>query len=286
MGKIGVQAMMLKDKFSELGAYETLKKVKELGYNYIELSQIPMTEENVREIKRAVTDFNIKIAAMSAPLEAMGGMKMENLTDDFEKIVNDCKTLDCSYLRIGILPFHCMGSIEKIIDFSQKMNVMAERLLKEGINLYYHNHHIEFEKYEGKFILDIIREHADKIGFELDLHWVYRGGLDPVSVLKEYSGKVALVHLKDYRVGPFDQKALEFLKEGRHNEFMQAFVGTVQFAEVGEGTLDFKNIIPEAINAGAEYLLVEQDDTYGTDPFICLETSAKNLKKMGFENLF
>ena len=87
MAKIGVQAMMLKDKFSELGAYETLKKVTELGYNYIEISQIPMTEENVSEIKRAAEDFNIKIVAMTAALEAFPGMNMENLTDDFDKII-------------------------------------------------------------------------------------------------------------------------------------------------------------------------------------------------------
>lgn len=40
--KIGVQAMMLKEKFEELGAYDTLKKVSELGYHSIEISQIPM----------------------------------------------------------------------------------------------------------------------------------------------------------------------------------------------------------------------------------------------------
>ena len=286
MAKIGVQAMMLKDKFSELGAYETLKKVTELGYNYIEISQIPMTEENVSEIKRAAEDFNIKIAAMTAALEAFPGMNMENLTDDFDKIVKDCKTLNCNYLRIGILPFHCMGNMTKIIDFTKKMNEVAERLLKEGIHLYYHNHHIEFEKYDGKLILDIMKDHADKIGFEIDVHWVYRGGIDPVKLLEDYSGKVALVHLKDYRIGPFDIKALEFLKEGKHKEFTQSFVGSIQFAEVGEGTLDFKSIIPAAIDSGAEYLLVEQDDTYGVDPFKALETSAKNLKEMGFGELF
>lgn len=286
MAKIGVQAMMIKEKFKELGAYETMRKVSELGYSYIELSQIPMTEENVREIKRASKDFNIKIAAMSAALEGIQGVNQENLTDNFDKIVNDCKTLDCNYLRIGILPFHCMGNMEKIKEFSFKMNKVAEKLLEQGIKLYYHNHHIEFEKYEGKFILDIIRESADKIGFELDVHWIYRGGVSPTDILKKYAGKAALVHLKDYKVGKFNMKALEYLKEGKTEEFMSAFVGSVQFAEVGEGTLNFSEIITEAVKAGAEYLFVEQDDTYGVDPFVSLEVSARNLKKLGYGDMF
>lgn len=286
MAKIGVQAMMLKEKFTELGAYETLKMISEIGYSYIELSQIPMTEENVKEIKRASEDFNIKVVAMSAALEEIEGIKQENLKNDFDKIVNDCKTLDCNFLRIGILPFHCMGSIEKMIEFSNKMEEIAKKLDKYGINLYYHIHHIEFEKYEGKFILDIIKENTNKIGFEIDVHWAYRGGVNPVDLLKKYSGRVDLVHLKDYKVGKFNMEALKYLKQEKAKEFFQAFVSSVQFAEVGEGTLNFKEIIPEAIKAGAKYLLVEQDDTYGVDSFESLKISARNLKKMGFGNLF
>ena len=286
MAKIGVQAMMLKEKFTELGAYETLKMISEIGYSYIELSQIPMTEENVKEIKRASEDFNIKVVAMSAALEEIEGIKQENLKNDFDKIVNDCKTLDCNFLRIGILPFYCMGSIEKMIEFSNKMEEIAKKLDKYGINLYYHIHHIEFEKYEGKFILDIIKENTNKIGFEIDVHWAYRGGVNPVDLLKKYSGRVDLVHLKDYKVGKFNMEALKYLKQEKTKEFFQAFVSSVQFAEVGEGTLNFKEIIPEAIKARAKYLLVEQDDTYGVDSFESLKISTRNLKKMGFGNLF
>ena len=46
--KVGVQAMMLKGKFGELGAYETLKRVGELGYRCVEISQIPMTPKTLR----------------------------------------------------------------------------------------------------------------------------------------------------------------------------------------------------------------------------------------------
>ena len=45
-----------------------MKKISELGYHAVEVSQIPMTPENVAEIKRASEEFDIKIAAMSAGL--------------------------------------------------------------------------------------------------------------------------------------------------------------------------------------------------------------------------
>ena len=162
---------------------------------------------------------------------------------------------------------------------------MAARLAEQGIALCYHNHHIEFAKYDGKYILDIIRESAPLMKFELDVHWIHRGGKDPVSVLKDYAGLVDLVHLKDYRIGQLAPNAFEFLQAGDFQAFMAAFEGVVQFAEVGEGNLDFKAIIDQSLTSGAKYLLIEQDNPYGRDPFDCLATSRDNLIALGYGNL-
>ena len=64
MAKIGVQAMMLKDSFAEIGAFETLRKVSAIGYNAVEISQIPMTPENVAELDRSRTELGMDIAAL------------------------------------------------------------------------------------------------------------------------------------------------------------------------------------------------------------------------------
>lgn len=283
--KIGVQAMMLKEKFEVLGPYETLKKVNDIGYHSIELSQIPMTEENVSEIKRATKDFNLEIASMSAGLKPMQ-KGQESLTTDFDKIVKDCQTLDCDLLRIGMLPFEAMASIDKVYAFCEEANAVAERLASYGIKLYYHNHHIEFTKYDEKYLLDIIREKAPLLGFELDVHWVHRGGLDPVQVINDYKGKVELIHLKDYRVGRVPEEALEALNAGDVKTFMTMFSNIIEFGELGSGSLDLKAIIEASLNAGVRYLLVEQDDQYGRDPFDCLVDSKQHLLDLGYSHLF
>lgn len=285
--KIGVQVMMLKQKFTELGVYETLKKVSELGYHCIEVSQIEMTSENVAELKRASEDYKIEIAAISAGLEPMApGMKGETLTTDYEKIVADAKALNCSFIRIGMLPFTCFGSIDRIRDFAKKCNVMAKRLKEDGIDLYYHNHHIEFQKYEGQYILDIIKEEAQDIGFELDVHWIQRGGEKPTRIIENYAGRVKLLHLKDYRIGALAPETMSCLQTGNIAGFMQGFSNVVEFAELGEGNLDFNEIIEAGVKSGAAYILIEQDDTYGRDPFDSLAISRDHLIKIGYESWF
>ncbi|MGW6300933.1 sugar phosphate isomerase/epimerase family protein [Peribacillus butanolivorans] len=283
--KIGVQMMMLKGKVEELGVYETMRKIEELGFHAVEVSQIPMTAENVAELKRASQDFNIKIAALSAALEPMlPGMGGETLTNDFEKIINDCKTLDCNFLRIGMLPFTTSGDKDKIMSFVKKADEAAEKLAEHGIELYYHNHHIEFQKYDGEYLLDIIKNNTAKIGFELDVHWIQRGGLDPVEVINKFEGRISLIHLKDYRIGQIDMSGFE--NEFDQGKFFQAFNNVIQFAELGEGSLDLKAIIEAGIESGSQYFLIEQDELYGRDPFDCLKTSADHLRKLGYSDWF
>jgi len=55
---------------------------------------------------------------------------------------------------------------------------------------------------------------------------------------------------------------------------------------VGEGNLDFPSIVPAAVAAGAQYLLVEQDELYGRTVWDALQTSYDNLVAMGHGDLF
>ncbi len=285
MVKIGVQASTIKAKFEELGPYETLKALSEMGYNSVEISQVATTPENIAEIRRAIDELGMEVAAMSASLEPQteGG---ESLTTHYDKIVADCKAVDTDLLRIGMLPMAAMASLDKVLEFCEKVNEVTKKLKEDGITLYYHNHHIEFRKYDGETLLDIIRDKAPLLGFELDVHWIQRGGANPIEVIRDYKGKVELIHLKDYRVGEMPQEAIDALFAGDMDPFMNKFSNLIEFAELGTGILPLKEIIEESISAGARYLLVEQDDTYGVDPFESLKISRDHLIELGYKDLF
>ncbi|MEM7130580.1 MAG: sugar phosphate isomerase/epimerase [Chloroflexota bacterium] len=284
-GLIGVQMMMLGGKVQEMGAYAVLEKLAEIGYHCIEISQIPMTPENVDAIRQACDAFEIEVAASSAMLEPMGpaGPGMETLETDFEKIVSDCQALNTNFLRIPILPFGYMGDREKALDFVARAEEMAARLAEHNIDLYYHNHHVEFEKYDGKYLLDIIKENTTRLGFELDIHWIQRAGENPVTYIQQFAGRIKLIHLKDYRI-KFDSSI--FADGLSMEKIMTAFSGAIQFAEVGEGNLAMKEIIDVGLACGSEYFLVEQDEQYGRDPFDCLITSRDNLVELGYQEWF
>ena len=50
-----------------------------------------------------------------------------------------------------------------------------------------------------------------------------------------------------------------------------------------EGNLAWEELFEACRNAGVEYAMVEQDDTYGQDPFDELRISHDNLLRAGME---
>lgn len=69
-------------------------------------------------------------------------------------------------------------------------------------------------------------------------------------------------------------------------EFYNAFVNIIEFPELGQGSMDFKPIIEACLESDVRYLLVEQDMTYGRDPFDYLAESRDHLIELGYKHLF
>lgn len=285
MPKIGVQAMMLKDHVAEQGAYAVWQRLADLGFSAVEVSQITLTPETVAEIAKANAEFGIETAALSATMAPATGSGNSSLVDELDKIVADCRALGSERVRIGMMPMSALESLDALVEFSHHTEEKVKQLADEGIRLSYHNHHVEFARYGRKRLLDIIHDEAPSLAFELDVHWIQRGGGDPVRVLAEFDGVLDLVHLKDYRIGLPTPEQFAALAAGERSAFGDYWTQCVQFAEVGEGNLDFTGVVDQGIASGAAYLLIEQDQQYGRDIFDCLADSRTNLVALGYEDL-
>jgi sugar phosphate isomerase/epimerase len=285
MAQIGVQAMMLRGAIEELGAYEAVRRTVEVGYRIAELSATRLTPEVLAALRRAQDDFGFAFCSTSAGVGPAGAAN-PSLETEFDKVVSDTRALGADMVRIGMLPIPMLRSLDGVREFCRIADAAAVRLADEGIALYYHNHHVEFAKADGRYLLDIIADASPHVGIELDVHWIQRGGLDPVRVIDQYAGRVKLVHLKDYRIGWPAAATIDALERGEHAAFQEGWKGLVQFAEVGEGNLDWPAIIAHSLDAGAEYLLVEQDELYGRTVWESLAISRRNLVALGYAELF
>lgn len=95
-----------------------------------------------------------------------------------------------------------------------------------------------------------------RIGFCPDTAHLAAGGADPAAVIRKYPDRIQHVHLKDFQQDPFN------------------------FLPLGEGELDFPDIIAAIRESGYDSWLMVELDGYDGDPKAAAEISKKYLDKL------
>src|SRR5260370_23356407 len=78
---------------------------------------------------------------------------------------------------------------------------MATHATAIGLQFSYHNHNMEFRKWpDGATTYDILMSETDPalVKIEIDCGWADLGGHPPIELFKKYSGRVRLLHIKDF----------------------------------------------------------------------------------------
>ena len=247
--EIGAQFFTIRDFCKNLDDFsESLKKVADIGYKNVQISGTCDYEPQwlAEELKKN---------GLKCVLTHTAGPKLQA---DAANIAKNHSIFGCDYVGLGSYGFKEENgeSLEKFVEI---YGPVADAIAANGKYFMYHNHDHEFKKVGEKTILQLLSEvmPADKMGFTLDTFWVQAGGADPGFWLEQLKGRVPCIHLKDYSFGR-------------------------KMAVVGEGNINFDRVFQKAEEAGTKYMLVEQDDCNGEDPFDCLERSYKYLKSRGF----
>jgi len=155
-------------------------------------------------------------------------------------------------------------------------NSFGEKCKAGGIQYGYHTHNGEFAVHEGVTPFDILAKETDPelVCFELDLFWAAVAGVDVVKLVKQYPGRVKLLHIKDM-TQLLDEPYTTF-DPAKGMDMLMKLMGNQCI--IGEGVIDFKSIISNVDDAGINQLFIESD--FPPEPMKYAEQSALNLKKI------
>ena len=242
--KLGAQLYTVREfTQTENDFAETIRKVAAIGYETVQVSGIgPIPVGVVADILKS---NGISCIITHTP--------PARIKDDTDAVIADHDVLGADYIGIGMMPGEYCGSLDGVKRFVEDFGPAAGRISAAGKKFMYHNHALEFEKFDGRLVMEYLADNPD-IGFTLDTYWVQAGGGDPGEWLTKLSGRVDVIHVKD----------------------MAWWDGAMRMSEVMEGNLNWASIIKAAEGAGVKHAMVEQDDCYGKDPFECLKTSFIN----------
>lgn len=252
-----------------------LKKVKEIGYDYVEFAGY--FGHSAGEVRSMLDKYGLKCISVHQVIDLF--------LEEGQSAIDFIKTIGASYCAIPWYdPKKLKGSgyWEKTVENFTS----AGRALKEnGIQLVYHNHDFEFEKFDGKFLLDWIYETipADILQPQIDTCWVHYAGVNPVEYILKYSGRMALVHLKDFSCRNLGAGPVYGLigSDGKEQEKATKEDNGFEYKPLGHGIQNFPDILEACERAGIEYVIVEQDESKDMPSIEAAKISREYLAKLG-----
>lgn len=224
-----------------------LKRLADIGYAGVEPAGF--WDLSPAEFKKIVTDLGMEVSSSHSPW-----CNPDNLNEVIEVAgILGIDKVACGY---GLNEFKDLDSIKALADI---VNPMQAKLAKNGITLFQHNHESEFFRLpDGRVAYEAYIDYCPNIKFELDTYWSANFGKeDPYEMLKKFSDRAILLHIKD---GDFNPERT--------------------MLAAGDGVMNFPHVL-EAMNPDVTQWLVVELDACKTDMFEAVEKSYNYLTQSG-----
>lgn len=249
----------------------SLQKVKAMGYEGVELAGI--FNHTPREARTILADIGL------VPVSVHGDYA--EMMDDPEGVLGSYREIGSPYVVISYMEEQYRFGTVKEQEVIAGIRMLAETAGKFGIKMLYHNHDFEFIKIGGEYALDILLKTipASLLEAELDTCWIASAGLDAPAYLRKYSGRLPLVHLKDFATEggvPLGPHGLSSLQSGE-KEKSKGF----EFRPLGKGQQNIPALLEAASGTGTKWLVVEQDEpSMGKTAMECASMSIQYLRSL------
>jgi len=254
LDKIGIQVYSIKEELKK-DLVESLKKLSEIGYDYLELfsyKEGKLFNKSIEEMKIILADLGL--IAISSHVD------ISNLRNNWNKTVDDAAALGQKYIVCPFLDPSERTTISNYQKIAELFNKSAEVSRKSDIQFAYHNHAFEFDETEGVIPMEVLLQETDKdlVKFQLDIYWINKAGHNHIEYFKKYSGRFPLWHVKD----------MDNTSKGLTTD-------------IGTGVIDWAEAFRYTDISGMKYFFVEQED-FTAPIFESLEKNYRYLKGLSY----
>jgi len=266
-GLINVDQLFARPKLKDYGIQLwTVKKdlphdpkgvLKQLaGFGY---TQIESFEDKKLGMFWGMSPSEFKSYVDSLGMKAVSSHFNDVYKDSFNQKAVDAGTAGLKFL---ILPSEAGAkTVDDYKRLANRFNECGEICKNNGLRFGYHNHDEIFKPINNQVPMDILLENTGKenVVFEIDLYWAVTAGVDPLAYMKKYEGRFKLCHVKD-RIKNTKQHDASCI--------------------LGEGSIDYSKMLPDAKQLGMEYFIVEQERYDNTTPMESAKADAQYMNKL------
>ncbi len=264
---------------NEKQALETMRQMKEAGYEGIELCYFMIHPTSVfyrLGMKCSGTPIGrggrldwpklVHEAGMQVPSVHQNMADIEKHT---EKTAEEALSLGAERVTLSAAAGQDYSSASAVLSLADRLNRAGEKLLSLGVQLIYHNHSVEFlHPEEGITAYRMLVENTDPryVNYELDAYWAWDAGADPVQLMGLLGSRLKLMHVTDRGSS----------KKGAAMTPAIPYTDT----ELGRGNLNLEPMICKALSLGVDAVILETHKGWiDRDPVKSFQVSGEYLSR-------
>lgn len=237
--EIGLELYSLRNQFAK-DVPGTMDKVRRMGIKEVEINGT---------FGLSFPEF-IKVLAINEIQVISYGAEYERLKNFPKKVADEARSYGAGYVACFWIPHDGDNFTAEDVDSAAEVfNEAGKIIANSGQMLVYHPHGYEFRPYKDGTLMDYMMEKFDArfVQFEMDVFWVKQAGQDPLALLKKYSTRFVLLHLKDRKRGT------------RNSDNGEADVESN--VTLGTGDVGIAEIFQEAQHLGMQHVFVEDESS-------------------------
>ncbi|MAC62295.1 MAG: xylose isomerase [Flavobacteriaceae bacterium] len=257
---MGLQLFTVRDALAK-DPVDTLKKLKKMGYEDFETYGFnPKTKKiygfKIPEFKEILDDLNLTTTSGHYGFSEYFNSSDDELKWFVDHCISASKKLNAPFITWPwVHPERRNPESFKVL--ADKLNLIGELVKSAGLGFAYHNHGYEFQNWGGTTGHEILMKITDKnlVKLQMDMYWVIHSGKTPKELVDKHPGRYVMWHIKD----------------------MDKI--TRDYSELGNGSIDYAKILPDAKKSGMKYYYIEQGGNFASTDMESAATSATYFKK-------
>ncbi len=185
----------------KLDVPEVISALRDTGYDYLEsFMDVARPDENARFAEqlraKGLQPVSLYTGARLHEAGQAGGVVAKLLA-----AAKVCRQAGFVVISCNPDPIGREKTEEELKTQAAALEEFGEGLNALGMRLGVHNHTPEMADHAREFHYNFRHTKPAAVGFCYDVHWVWKGGLQPLDVLKEYGERVVTWHLRQSRQG-------------------------------------------------------------------------------------
>lgn len=252
---IAIQSNVWLDTLHRSNLPTVLEQIARAGYDAAEIGAHKLNLDDPQAFKELLARFGLGVAGIHIHGEIYTPSAVRAKQEEYQRAIRFARAVNAACVLVSGRPKETPKTESDLMAEVDSLHWVADLCQAEGMPLNYHTHNWELADDLRELRYLMAHTNPEKFSLALDVGWVQRAGLNPLTVIAEFYPRIRYFHLKD----------------------------TVndRWTEIGRGTVDFRAVLADLKQRGfSGWLTVERDEEL-ENAFESAQASRAALRELG-----